>query len=434
MRPYYEIIADKRDGKKLSGEDIAAFLDAYSFGKLPDYQMAAMLMAVMIRSLDDEELAVWTDKVIRSGTVLDFSGIPGMKIDKHSTGGVGDKISIPLAPVLAAMGFRVPMISGRGLGHTGGTLDKLEAIPGFSVNLTLDQFEECIRKVGFSMIGQTPEIAPLDKSLYALRDVTATVPSIPLISASIMGKKMAEGIDGLLLDVKVGNGAFMRTFEDAKTLAKTMKAIGERLGKKVVVLFTNMNEPLGYAVGNALEIVESIEVLKGVDIPQVRELTLEMAGRLAALFGVSKDLESGRALAAQKIASGEAMAKFREMTAFQGGDASVCDDYSKLPRAKSRLDVLAESEGYITDIDALAFGKACVVLGGGRQTKDDIVDPAVGYVFAKKVGDAVAKGDTLYTIHYNDAAKFEASNAYLKDAVKIGGTKPAPSKLIIETM
>lgn len=434
MRPYYEIIADKRDGKKLSAEDIACFLDAYSAGKLPDYQMAAMLMAIMIRSMDDEEIAVWTDKVIRSGQVLDFSDVPGIKIDKHSTGGVGDKISIPLAPVLAAMGFRVPMISGRGLGHTGGTLDKLESIPGFSVGLTLDKFKECVRKVGFSMIGQTPEIAPLDKSLYALRDVTATVPSVPLIAGSIMGKKMAEGIDGLLLDVKTGNGAFMRTFEDAKLLAATMKAIGERLGKKVVVLFTDMNEPLGYTVGNALEIKESLAVLKGAEVPQVRELTLEMAGRLAALFGLAKDVEAGRKLAADKIASGEALDKFRAMVEFQGGDPSVCDDPAKLPASERKLDVLAKAPGFVTGIDALAFGKASVVLGGGRQTKDDAVDPAVGFVFEKKVGDAVRKGDVLYTIHYNKTAKLTATKPYLTGAVKVGDAKPAPSKLVIEAM
>ncbi len=434
MRPYYEIIADKRDGKKLPPEDIAVFLDAFSAGELPDYQMAAMLMAVAIRSLDEEELAVWTDKVIHSGKVLDFQAIPGFKIDKHSTGGVGDKISIPLAPLLASMGFRVPMISGRGLGHTGGTLDKLESIPSFSVDLSLDRFEEALERVGCAMIGQTPEIAPLDKSLYALRDVTATVPSIPLIAASIMGKKMAEGIDGLLLDVKVGKGAFMKTYEDAKVLARTMKSIGERLGTKVVALFTNMDEPLGYAIGNALEIRESIDVLNNVEVPQVRELTLEMAGRLAALFGKASCPEDGKRLAEANLASGAAWAKFREMVEFQGGDTEVCDHPEILPQARSTLEVRSDTGGFVGEIDALAFGKACVVLGGGRLKKTDAVDPAVGFVLAKKTGNAVREGETLYTIHYNDDEKLDAARQYLDGAVKIAASKPAPAKLVIDAI
>ncbi len=431
MRLFYDIISDKRDKKKLASEDIKYFLESYMDGSLKDYQMAAMIMAVFINGMDSEELGTWAYTMLHSGKVMDFSNIEGIKVDKHSTGGVGDKISIPLAPVLGALGLKVPMISGRGLGHTGGTLDKLESIPGFNVNLDLEAFEDEVKKVGVSLIGQTPEIAPLDKKLYALRDVTGTVESIPLISSSIMSKKMAEGIDGLILDVKVGNGAFMKTREDAEKLAVTMKGIGEELGKKVTVVFSNMNEPLGYAVGNSLEIIESVEVLKGKYIPQVSELTLRMAAMLLKLHGLTETIEEGEAMAQKTIDDGSALKKLIEIVKYQGGDVNAVEDYSLMPKADYSIEVKAEKDGFVNGINALNMGKALVQLGGGRVKKEDDVDPAVGFILNRKVRDAVKKGDTLYTIYYNSDEKLKAANAYLEGCYEITETLTNNEELIL---
>ena len=431
MRLFYDIIADKRDGRVLSSEDISYFLDSYLSGELSDYQMSAMLMAVFFNKLNDMELKVWVEKMLYSGDVIDFRDIGNPVVDKHSTGGVGDKISIPLAPLLAELGFFVPMISGRGLGHTGGTLDKLESIPGFSVNISKDEFCKMVRKIGISLIGQTPEIAPLDKKLYALRDVTATVESIPLIASSIMSKKLAEGIRGLILDIKVGNGAFMKNMEQAVELAKTMKGIGGRFNTKVDVLFTDMSEPLGFTVGNSLEIEESINVMKGLYVPQVTELTLRMAATLMVSFKMAASVEEGEKAAKKVLESGKVAERFKKTVEMQKGDPNVVDNTNLLPKALKRKDIPAEKSGYIADMDALSFGKALVQLGGGRIKKEDSIDPSVGFVFIKKAGDKVEKGELLYSIRYNDDNKLLNSLEYLKESVVITGEKQERRKIIL---
>lgn len=434
MRLFYDIISDKRDGRELSEKDISYFLDSYLDGSLSDYQMSAMLMAIFFNKLNEAELKVWAEKMLYSGEVLDFSDIEGPVVDKHSTGGVGDKISIPLAPLLAELGFSVPMISGRGLGHTGGTLDKLESIPGFSVNIGNERFRKMVREIGISLIGQTPQIAPLDKKLYALRDVTATVESIPLIASSIMSKKLAEGIQGLILDIKVGNGAFMKTFENAKELAQTMKAIGNRFSKKVDILFTNMNEPLGFTVGNTLEIMESIDVMKGVYVPQVTELTVRMAARLMVSFNMTQNIEEGEKKALEVLASGKVVEKFKKTVEMQGGDPNSIDDVSLFPQAQKKQEIKSNSDGYVNSIDALNFGKALVQLGGGRLRKEDDVDPGVGFILNKKVGKKVEKGELLYTVLFNDENKLRNADDYLKNAVKVGEQKEKEQSLILDEM
>lgn len=434
MPSIFDVIAAKRDGKKLSADEIRFFLNGYLSEEIKDYQMSALLMAVFLNGLDAEELGVWTETMLRSGIVLDFGDIDGIKADKHSTGGVGDKISIPLAPLLASLGLKIPMISGRGLGHTGGTLDKLESIPGFSVNLGPEGFRKQMSELGWGMIGQSPEIVPLDKKLYALRDVTATVASVPLIASSIMSKKLAEGIDGLLLDVKVGNGAFMKTIDQARELGSTMKAIGEQLGKKVAVLYTDMSEPLGYAVGNALEIIESLQVLEGEDIPQVTELTLHMAAVLLKLFGRAASVDDGIKMAKENLINKKALKSFEEMVRAQGGDPEFVTDPSRFPETRYRKEVTADANGYISAIDALSFGKGLVQLGGGRARKEDDVDHAVGFVFERKVGDAVQSDDIVYTIHYNDESRLSSALEYLKVAVRVGSQPVEKRPLIIDSM
>lgn len=434
MRLFYDIISDKRDGRELSESDISYFLDSYLDGSLSDYQMSAMLMAIFFNKLNDAELKVWAEKMLYSGEVLDFSDIEGPVVDKHSTGGVGDKISIPLAPLLAELGFSVPMISGRGLGHTGGTLDKLESIPGFSVNIGNEKFCKMVREIGISLIGQTPQIAPLDKKLYALRDVTATVESVPLIASSIMSKKLAEGIEGLILDIKVGNGAFMKTFENAKDLAQTMKAIGERFSKKVDILFTNMNEPLGYTIGNSLEIIESISAMKGIYVPQVTELTVRMAARLMVSFNMVQNIEEGEKKALEVLESGKAVERFKKTVEMQGGDPNSIDNVSLLPKSTEKKQVISSEGGYVNSIDALQFGKALVQLGGGRMKKEDDVDPGVGFVLNRKVGEKIEKGEILYTIHYSDDNKLKNAEDYLKNAIEISDEKKEVQPLILDEM
>ncbi|HOW52639.1 MAG TPA: thymidine phosphorylase [bacterium] len=430
MRLFYDIIGDKRDGRELSADDITRFLTGYLRDELTDYQMSALLMAVCIRGLTPAELSVWAATMLHSGKVLSFPDDGRPVVDKHSTGGVGDKISIPLAPLLAALGFRVPMISGRGLGHTGGTLDKLESIPGFRVGLDLDAFKRQVQELGVAMIGQTAEIAPLDRRLYALRDVTGTVESVPLIASSIMSKKLAEGIDGLLLDVKTGDGAFMQEMRDAKKLAATMKDIGERAGKKMVVLITDMSEPLGRAAGHALEIEESIAVLRGEDIPQVTELTLRQAAELLLAFGKVKNRAAGIKSARKRLSDGTALEIFRRMVERQGGDPRVLDDPSLLPSASHIHELTADRDGFLAGVGARAVGKALVALGGGRIRKEDAIDPAVGMIFPKKVGDAVAKGEPVVRIHYRDRARLDAALELLAGAVSVSDGPVTARKLI----
>ncbi len=425
-----EIIANKRDGKILTPEEISFFLRGYLNGSIADYQMSALLMAIYMKGMNQEELSVWASEMLHSGTVLSFDGLDGPVVDKHSTGGVGDKISIPLAPLLAELGFYVPMISGRGLGHTGGTLDKLESIPLFNVNLSLERFQRVVKEEHCSLIGQTPEMAPLDKRLYALRDVTATVASIPLISSSIMSKKLAEGISRLMLDVKVGRGAFMKSLGSAELLADTMRGLAAEMRTAVNVFFTNMDEPLGYAVGNALEIKESVDVLQGKYVPQVTDLVVEMAAALLHAEGMVNSLDEGRIRAESKLNDGSAFERFIRIAKAHEADVSALFDLSKMPRAKYTVDVRASQEGYIKEINAFSFGIALIELRGGRKTKEDVIDPSTGFIFLKKVGDFVKKGEPIYTIHYNDKEGLRKVQDILS-AVVVYSSEPVSEPLIL---
>jgi pyrimidine-nucleoside phosphorylase len=422
-----DLIRKKRDGGELTRAEIGAFVDGYTDGKIPDYQASAWLMATLLKGMTRAETAALTDTMLHSGEVLDFSDLPERKVDKHSTGGVGDKTSLVLAPLAAAGGLVVPMISGRGLGHTGGTLDKLESIPGFNVNLPAAEFRRILQTCRCAMIGQTAEIAPADRKLYALRDVTGTVESPFLICASIMSKKLAEGIDALVLDVKTGSGAFMKNEKDAAYLAELMVETGERMGKKVVALITDMDQPLGRYVGNALEVVEVLDVLRGEGPEDLRHLCLELAAWMFLLGEKVSSVKEGKTLSEKLIRSGEALEKFREMVTLQGGDARVVEDPGRLPQAKQKMDVVSGRGGYVTAIQCERAGTACVILGGGRERKEDSVDPAVGFVLHKKVGDPISSGEPLCTIHYNSEALGARAKAMLLESFEIGGA-PAQHK------
>lgn len=426
-----EVIRRKRDGLELSREEISFIVLGASKEEIPDYQLAAWLMAVVLRGMTRAELEALTDAMLHSGQVLDFSDLPGHKVGKHSTGGVGDKTSLVIAPLAAAGGLVVPMISGRGLGHTGGTLDKLESIPGFNVNLTLEQFRRQLRQCGCALIGQTTEIAPADRKMYALRDVTSTVESPYLISASIMSKKLAEGIDSLVLDVKTGSGAFMKEEEDAMFLAKLMVETGQQMGKQVVALITDMDQPLGYNVGNALEVRECVEVLRGEGPADLRELCLELSAWMFHLGGLADSVASGRTTAEKVLGSGQALERFREIIRLQGGDADVLDDLNRLPQASHQLVVRAASGGYVGHIACEQVGIASMLLGGGREKKEDPVDPAVGVVLHKKVCDKVATGEPLCTLHYNSEWRLEEARQMMEQSYSIVPGPPAsPAGLV----
>jgi pyrimidine-nucleoside phosphorylase len=425
-----DVIRKKRDGGELTQPEIESLVNAYTRGDIPDYQVSAWLMTVVLRGMTRAETAALTDAMLRSGEVLDLSSLPRKKVDKHSTGGVGDKTSLVLAPLAAAAGVAVPMISGRGLGHTGGTLDKLEAIPGFNVNLSVGEFRRVLEACGCAMIGQTADIAPADRKLYALRDVTGTVESPYLICASIMSKKLAEGIDALVLDVKTGSGAFMKNEKDAVFLAELMVETGERMGKRVVALITDMDQPLGNMIGNALEVAESIEVLRGSGPEDLRELCLHLAGWMLYLGGVSKTVAEGAQTGSQLISSGKALDRFRQMVELQGGDARVLDDLKRLPQAKHTLPVAAVKDGFVSLMRCEQIGTACVILGGGRERKEDSVDPAVGIVLHKKMGDRVKAGEALATIHYSSEALGERAQHLVSESIQIGDTTPAKRPLI----
>ncbi|MGH9524004.1 MAG: thymidine phosphorylase [Terriglobales bacterium] len=426
-----DLIRRKRDGGELSAEEIHYIVSRYTEGAIPDYQVSALLMAIVLKHMTRAELAALTEAMLHSGSVLDLSDIPGQKVDKHSTGGVGDKTSLVIAPLVAAAGVPVPMISGRGLGHTGGTLDKLESIPGFNVNLSLEEFRHVLATCGCALIGQTAEIAPADKKLYALRDVTGTVESPYLICASIMSKKLAEGIDGLVLDVKTGSGAFMKTFEDSLYLAELMVDTGRRMGKNMVALITDMDQPLGYKIGNALEIEECIEVMRGGGPADLRELCLELSAWMLYLAGRTTSFDNGRTLATELITNGAALERFREIITLQGGDPTVIDDFQRLPRAANRTLVVSPATGYIAAIQCEQVGTATVVLGGGREKKEDSVDPAVGLVLHKKVGDAVRAGEPLCTVHYNSAARLNEARRLLEGAYTITEGPPAMKRPLV---
>ncbi len=422
-----DLIRKKRDGAELQRNEIEFLVNGYTRDEIPDYQMSAWLMAVFLRGMTRAELAALTESMLNSGQVLNFAELPAARVDKHSTGGVGDKTSLIIAPIAAAGGLYVPMISGRGLGHTGGTLDKLESIPGFNVKLSVTDFRRVLAQCGAGLIGQTKEIAPADKKLYALRDVTGTVESPYLICASIMSKKLAEGIDALVLDVKTGSGAFMKSEKDAVFLAELMVETGQRLGKRITALITDMDQPLGRAVGNALEVAECIEILNGQG-PQgsgaqgsndLRELSLILSAWMFLLGKRVRTIDEGRELAEQMISSGKASDKFREMIRLQGGNAEVIDNPGLLPQAKQKADVKSHASGFVTSIMSEQIGIAGVMLGGGRARKEDSVDPAVGIMVHKKVGDRVSAGDPLCTVYYNSAERFTNAAALIEKSYTI---------------
>jgi pyrimidine-nucleoside phosphorylase len=419
-----DLIRKKRDSGEHSSEEIDFLISGYTRGDIPDYQMAAWLMATWIRGLNRPETAALTEAMLYSGEVVNLDRIPGKKVDKHSTGGVGDKTSLILAPIVAAGGLTVPMISGRGLGHTGGTLDKLESIPGFNVNLSLEEFHSVLRECGMGLIGQTAEIAPADKKIYALRDVTSTVENIGLICASIMSKKLAEGIDALVLDVKTGSGAFMKREEDAVCLAELMVETGQQMGKKVVALITDMNQPLGRMAGHSNEVAECIDVLNGHGPADLIELSIELSAWMFFLGDPSKSLEEGRVLAKTMIASGQAKEKFKQGIRLQGGDDRVVDDPHLLPQARSHAEVPSPFAGFITATNCEQLGTALAMLGGGREKKEDAIDHAVGLEFHKRIGDRVEKSEPLATIHYNSGAKLAEAQSLIAASYEIGNAAP----------
>ncbi len=423
-----ELIEAKRDGEALSPEAIEWLISAYTDGTVTDYQMSAMAMAVFLNGLDSEELAAWTTAMLHSGEVLDFSDIPMAKVDKHSTGGVGDKISIPLAPLVASVGVVVPMMSGRGLGHTGGTLDKLETIPGFTTGLDPDRFHEILAAHGLVLAGQSETLVPADRKLYALRDATGTVPSLPLIASSIMSKKLAEGLDGLLLDVKTGSGAFMQTLDGSRELARTMVGIGARHGLRTVALITWMGQPLGREVGNANEMRESIDVLRGEGPEDVTELTMSFGEVMMELAGI----DGGRQVLTEAIDSGKAMQKLIDVVVAQGGDPAVIEDPDLLPVCAQETVITAPRDGFVTRCDALTIGVAAMRLGAGRERKEDTVDPGVGITLEAKVGDQVSDGEPLARVRFSDPARWEAQEKLLTCAWTIGDAAPDRQVLIIE--
>jgi pyrimidine-nucleoside phosphorylase len=430
-----QLIRKKRDGGALDDAEIRAFIAGVTDGSIPDYQVSAMTMAIFFQGLGERELATWADAMTRSGDVIDLSAVARPKIDKHSTGGVGDKISIPLAPAVAACGVAVPMVSGRGLGHTGGTLDKLESIPGFRVDLPVETFKKLVAELGCCLIGQTARIAPADKRLYALRDVTATVESLPLIASSIMSKKLAEGIDGLVIDCKVGRGAFVKTIERARELCALMRAIGARNGKKIACVLTDMDAPIGRTIGNALEIRESIEVLRGGGPVDTRELVAVLGGEMLALAGIA----DGRARIETALKDGSALEKFRQIVKAQGGDPRVCDSPgSVLPKAKTR-DELTLRPGRIVAIDSEALGIAALILGAGRRTKDDVIDPSAGLVVDAYLGEVIEPGAAPQIVLHHSLpagdARVAEARAMIERAIEIAETGPEPrSSRILEVI
>jgi pyrimidine-nucleoside phosphorylase len=422
-----ELIRKKRGGGVLTRMEIESLIGGYVTGDVPDYQMSAFLMAVFFNGMDTGETAVFTDVMLHSGSIIDLSSIPGRKVDKHSTGGVGDKVSLILAPMVAACGVAVPMISGRGLGHTGGTLDKLESIPGFRTGLTLDEYRDVIRETGLVLSGQTAEIAPADRRMYALRDVTATVESIPLIAGSIMSKKLAEGIDALVLDVKTGDGAFMQSYDDSVSLATALVSIGNSCGKETVAFITGMDQPLGMMIGNWLEVLESAECLKGKNVPDLMELTYVLGGAMVHLGGKARTLAEGITECRSAIWSGRAYEKFLQVVERQGGDASFIRDPGRYPASKFSLEVRATSPGYITGFATRRIGVLAVELGAGRQRVEDPVDPKAGIVLSKKIGARVGKDDLLAVIKTDREEVAGRAVREFSSCVTIGDS-PLPAK------
>ncbi len=425
-----ELIRKKRDGGIFTRDEIHFLIDSFVRTELPDYQMSALLMAIYFRGLSVEETVALTDEMLHSGVVIDLSEIPGTKVDKHSTGGVGDKVSLILAPVVAACGLPVPMLSGRGLSHTGGTLDKLESIPGFRTNLSVEEYRENIRAIGLVMAGPTSSIVPADKRMYALRDVTATIDSIPLIAASIISKKLAEGIDALVFDIKTGRGAFMSTYERAAELAQTLVNTAAYAGKRTIGYITEMNQPLGRMVGNWLEVVEAVQCLKGEDVPDLMSVTYQLAGTMVMLGGKAQSVEEGRALCQKAIVSGEAYKKFLKMVEKQGGDISVIENPEKYPAALYNVDIKSGVNGFIAKIDALETGLTAVGLGAGRMKVDDEIDPKAGIIFHGKVGDPMLIGDSVCTLYADNPEILGKAKTRLANAIAFSTQPPSQVPMI----
>jgi pyrimidine-nucleoside phosphorylase len=429
-----DLIHRKRDGEELTPEEIAALVDGYTRNEIPDYQMSAFLMAVFYSGMTDREVSSLTESMMRSGEIVDLSSIPGMKVDKHSTGGVGDKTSLISAPLAAAAGVIVPMISGRGLGHTGGTLDKLEAIPGFRTDLTIEEFKAQLATHGLAFIGQTQEVAPADGKLYSLRDATATVESIPLIASSIMSKKLAVGLDALVLDVKVGTGAFMKRQTDARKLAQMMVGIGRRMDKRVQALITDMNQPLGYAVGNALEVMEVSQTLQNAGPTDLTRISLELAARMIFLAKLTTTLDEAREIAQQKLLDGSGYRKFKEVIEAQGGNPQVLDRFELLPNATGVREIASPRAGYISAIDAEGIGRASSMIGAGRNLKEDSIDPAVGVILEVKVSQKVEAGAVLCRLYYTGEENVEEASQQIEDAFRISASAPEERELILEVV
>ncbi len=429
-----DLIRRKRDGEELSAEEIAFIVDNYTLGYIPDYQMSAFLMAVFHQDMTEAEVEAMTQRMIASGETVDLSMLAGVKVDKHSTGGVGDKTSLIAAPLAAAAGAIVPMISGRALGHTGGTLDKLEAIPGFRTSLTIEEFRENLRMYNLAFMGATPEVAPADAKMYALRDVTGTIESPALIASSIMSKKIAEGVDSLILDVKVGSGAFIKRQVDARRLAQLMVTLGRRADKRVQALITDMNQPLGYAIGNALEVMEASQTLQNAGPTDLTRLSLELAARMIYLGRVTMTLEDARELAQAKLLDGSGYKKFKEVIAAQGGDAQVLDRFDMLPNATGVREIASPRNGYVSAIEAEAIGLAAAMIGGGRDTKEAVVDPAVGVILEVKVGQKIDAGAVLCRIYYTKEDRLDDAAELVEDAFRISHTPADERELILEVV
>jgi pyrimidine-nucleoside phosphorylase len=429
-----DLIHRKRDGEELSVKEIAFLIDGYTNGGIPDYQMSAFLMAVFYSGMTDREVSVFTERMISSGESVDLSAVPGVKVDKHSTGGVGDKTSLIAAPLAAAAGVTVPMVSGRALGHTGGTLDKLESIPGFRTNLTVDEFREQLIQHRLAFIGQTPQVAPADGKLYALRDATATVESIPLIASSIMSKKLAAGLDALVLDVKVGSGAFMKKQVDARRLAQMMVGIGRRKDRKVQALITDMNQPLGFAIGNALEVMEVSQTLQSAGPVDLTQLSLELAARMIHLGKVAATLEEAREIAQAKLLDGSGYRKLKEVIGAQGGNPAVLDRFELLPNATGAREIASPRAGYVSAIEAEYIGLASAMIGAGRDTKEDTIDPAVGVILEVKIGQKVDAGAVLCRLYFTSEERVEDAAQLVEDAFRISSAPPEERALILEVV
>ena len=429
-----DLIQRKRDGEELSPEEIEFLINGYTSGDIPDYQMSSFLMAVYFSGMTDREVSRLTECMLHSGDTVDLSAIPGVKVDKHSTGGVGDKTSFIVAPLAAAAGVVVPMMSGRALGHTGGTLDKLESIPGFRTDLTAEEFQKQLAELGLCFIGQTERLVPADRKLYALRDVTATVESIPLISSSIMSKKLAEGIDALVLDVKVGTGAFMKTQVEARRLAAMMVGIGRRMDKKVQALITDMNQPLGYAIGNALEIMEASQTLQNAGPADLTKISLELAARMIFLGKQAATLDEARMLAEKHLVDGSAYKKLKQVVAAQGGNPQALDKFELLPNATGMREITSPRAGYVSRINAQDIGVSSNMIGAGRDKKEDSIDPAVGIILEVKMGEKVDAGSVLCRLYYTKEDRVDEAAEMVEDAFHISSQKPDERELILEVV